>query len=60
MIQMLTTYIESLRRDERGQGLTEYALIIALVSVAALLALGAISGGINAVLNSIGTTLSGA
>ena len=60
MIQMLSTYIESLRRDERGQGLTEYALIIALVSVAALLALGAISGGINGVLNSIGGTLAGA
>ena len=33
MIQMLSTYIESLRSDERGQGIVEYALIIALVSV---------------------------
>ncbi len=33
--------------DERGQGLVEYALIIALVSLAAIAALGFLSGEIN-------------
>ena len=47
MITMLTTYIESLRSDERGQGLVEYALIIALVSVALVAALVVLKGGID-------------
>lgn len=33
-------------RDERGQGLVEYALIIALVSVALIAGLTALKGGI--------------
>jgi pilus assembly protein Flp/PilA len=47
-------------RDEEGQGLAEYGLILALVGIAALGALAAISGGINDVLNAVGSTLSGA
>ena len=47
MIQMFTTYIESLRSDERGQGLVEYALIIALISVALVAALVVLKGGID-------------
>ena len=47
MIQMLSTYFESLRSDERGQGLVEYALIIALVSVMLIGALEALTGGIS-------------
>ncbi|HEY7268717.1 MAG TPA: Flp family type IVb pilin [Dehalococcoidia bacterium] len=44
-------------KDESGQTLVEYALIIALVSVTAVLALGALSGGINGVFSSITTSL---
>jgi Flp pilus assembly pilin Flp len=44
-------------KDESGQTLVEYALIIALVSVTAVLALGALSGGINGVFSSITATL---
>ena len=45
------------RSDEEGQGLAEYALILALVSILAIGALAVISGGINGVLSSIGNTL---
>ena len=60
MLQYITALIASFRRDEEGQGLAEYALILALVSVLAIVALGVISGGINNVLESIGGTLNGA
>jgi pilus assembly protein Flp/PilA len=46
--------------EEEGQTLVEYALIIALVSVTAIVALQAISGGVNGVFSSIASTLSGA
>ncbi len=43
--------------DERGQGLVEYALIIALVSLAAIAALGLLSGEINDLFRKTGNVL---
>jgi len=64
MIQMLSTYLETytarLRRDEDGQGLVEYALIIALVSVVLILALQALGVSITGVFNRIGGSLNSA
>jgi|MTBAKSStandDraft_2_1061841.scaffolds.fasta_scaffold16951_1 pilus assembly protein Flp/PilA len=37
-------------REEEGQGMVEYGLIIALVSVAVIVALGLLGGGINTIL----------
>jgi len=42
-----------LSQKEEGQGLTEYALIIALVSVALAATLGLLTGGIQTTLNDI-------
>jgi Flp pilus assembly pilin Flp len=47
----------SLRDREEGQTLTEYALILSLVSIGSIAALTALSGGINGVLDTITTTL---
>jgi pilus assembly protein Flp/PilA len=44
-------------RDERGQGLVEYALIIALVSLASVVALGFLSGKINDIFFKSGNVL---
>ncbi len=44
-------------REERGQGLVEYALILALVSLAAILALGFLSGKINDLFSKSGNSL---
>jgi Flp pilus assembly pilin Flp len=47
----------SLREREDGQTLTEYALILSLVSIGSIAALTALSGGINGVLDTITGTL---
>jgi pilus assembly protein Flp/PilA len=44
-------------RDERGQGLVEYALILALVSLAAIVALTFLSGKINGLFSKTGNTV---
>ncbi|NOX64141.1 MAG: Flp family type IVb pilin [Chloroflexi bacterium] len=49
-------YFGSLEQEE-GQDLAEYALVIALVAIAAIIALGALSGGINGIFDSIAGTL---
>ena len=45
------------RDEESGQGLVEYALIIALVSLAAVAALGFLSGKINTLFSDAGNQL---
>jgi pilus assembly protein Flp/PilA len=45
--------LKHLKRNEAGQGLVEYALIIALVSIALAGSLTALAGGIDGVFNAI-------
>ena len=44
-------------RDERGQGLAEYALILALIAIVAIAALIFLGGQISAILSSIGAQI---
>jgi len=44
-------------RSEKGQGLAEYALILALIAIAAVLALLFLSGTIQTILSTIGAKL---
>jgi pilus assembly protein Flp/PilA len=44
-------------RKQKGQGLAEYALILALIAIAAVVALVFMSGTINTILSTIGTSL---
>lgn len=60
MLEHIQRLMLRLRRDEDGQTLVEYALIIALVSVGSILALGALSGSINNVFGEIQGVLDGA
>jgi pilus assembly protein Flp/PilA len=45
------------KRSQKGQGLAEYALILALIAIAAVLALLFLSGTINGILSTIGAAL---
>ena len=55
---MLSTVWAWMKREE-GQDLTEYALIIALIVIAAVAAVTLLGTNISSVLNSVATTLSG-
>jgi pilus assembly protein Flp/PilA len=53
----LAALLSFIRRDEDGQGLAEYALILALVALLAILALIFLGSQISAQLGTIGNTL---
>jgi Flp pilus assembly pilin Flp len=44
-------------RSQKGQGLAEYALILALIAILAIVALGVLSGAINGVLTKVGASI---
>ncbi len=53
MLPYITALIASIRRDEEGQGMVEYALILALVSIAAIAVLVLLGPAIAAILQSV-------
>ena len=44
---MVKNIVERIHRDQKGQGMAEYGLIIALVAVAAIIAFNTLGGGIS-------------
>lgn len=56
----MINYLKKLLRDESGQGMTEYALILALVAIGAIVAMTALRDQIVAVFNLVSQTLTGA
>ncbi len=57
MLPYITALIASIRRDEEGQGLAEYALILALIAIVAIAALIFLGAQITAILDSIGNAI---
>jgi pilus assembly protein Flp/PilA len=53
----LLTFLASLRRDEKGQGLAEYALILALIAIVAIVALIVLGGQISNILSTVGSSV---
>jgi pilus assembly protein Flp/PilA len=51
---MLHALIASFRRDEEGQGLAEYALILALIAIVAIIALIFLGGQVSKILSTVG------
>ena len=45
------------RRDEEGQGLAEYALILALIAIVAIVALLFLGGAISKILSTVGSSI---
>jgi len=54
---MLQYLVSLIRSDERGQGLAEYALILALIAVLAIAAVTFLGGQINAILSDVGAAI---
>jgi pilus assembly protein Flp/PilA len=50
-------FLASLRRDEEGQGLAEYALILALIAIIAIVALIFIGGQVSTILSKVGGSI---
>jgi pilus assembly protein Flp/PilA len=51
---LITTLLASLRRDEEGQGLAEYALILALIAIVAIVALIFLGSQVSQILSQVG------
>ena len=58
MTNLILKSLNRLHRDEAGQGLVEYALILALVAFAAVVAMQTLAADINNAFVGIGTMLS--
>ena len=54
---LITQFLATLRRDEEGQGLAEYALILALIAIVAIIALLFLGGAISKVLSTVGSSI---
>jgi len=53
----IATYLTSLLRKEDGQGLAEYALILALIAVLVIGAVTFLGGNIGTILSDVGTKI---
>jgi pilus assembly protein Flp/PilA len=56
-VSALITWLSTLQRDEEGQGLAEYALILALIAIVVILALIFLGNQIDAILKNIGSAI---
>ena len=54
---LITSFLASLRRDEEGQGLAEYALILALIAIVAIVALIFLGGQVSKILSTVGNSV---
>jgi pilus assembly protein Flp/PilA len=53
----LLALIASVRRDEEGQGLAEYALILALIAIIAIIALIFLGNQVSTILSEVGSSV---
>jgi pilus assembly protein Flp/PilA len=53
----LIAFIASFRDEDEGQGLAEYALILALIAIVAIVALIFLGGQVSGILNAVGQSV---
>jgi pilus assembly protein Flp/PilA len=56
-MQFLTALINLVRRDDEGQGLAEYALILALIAIVAIIALIFLGTQVSGILSTVGASV---
>jgi pilus assembly protein Flp/PilA len=54
---LVQKFLASIRRDEDGQGLAEYALILALIAIVAIIALIFLGGQVQTILSTVGSSI---
>ena len=54
---LINSLLAALRRDEDGQGLAEYALILALIAIVAIIALIFLGGQVSSILSNVGNSV---
>ncbi len=59
-MSQLVTFVKSIARNEEGQDLLEYALLVALIALIAIGAVGMAGGAVNTIFTNIATALNGA
>ena len=57
LLRRLSAFVDRVRYSDRGQGLAEYALILALIAIVAIVALIFLGSQISDKLSVIGSTL---
>jgi pilus assembly protein Flp/PilA len=53
MTQLITLISSYIRNDDEGQGLAEYALILALIAIVAIIALIFLGSQVSTILNTV-------
>ena len=54
---LVQKFLATIRRDEEGQGLAEYALILALIAIVAIIALIFLGTQVSGILNTVGKSV---
>jgi pilus assembly protein Flp/PilA len=57
MLSLYLRVMEWIHRDEEGQGLAEYALILALIAIVAIIALIFLGGQVSKTLSTVGSSI---
>ena len=54
---LVQKFLAAIRRDEEGQGLAEYALILALIAIVAIIALNFLGNQVSTILSTVGKSI---
>ena len=57
MAALINRLYASVRRDERGQGLAEYALILTFIAIVVIAAVAFFGGQVNTMLSNVGESI---
>jgi len=57
MTKLMVNLMTRLHKDEAGQGLVEYLLILALIAFAATAGMGSLASGLNSAFSAVGSLL---
>jgi pilus assembly protein Flp/PilA len=53
----IISFLNAIRSDEEGQGLAEYALILALIAIVAIIALIFLGNQVSSILSTVGKSI---